>query len=270
MATLESGLYNLGWLDQFAAGNTTAHRLDPRAKVVTTFVFLVCVVSFGKYDLAGLAPFVLYPIVLASMSGMPGRELGKRLAVAAPFALAVGVFNPLLDRTVIATLGPIEITAGWISYASIVTRFLLTASAALLLVGTTGMTNVCAAVERLGVPDIFATQLLLLYRYIFVLAEEGMRLSRARSLRSFDRRGLGPSVYANMLGHLLLRTLARARRVFEAMQCRGFDGRIRMNRPLKMTGLDWAFMLGWSAAFVLFRTVNVPLLLGGAVTTIAS
>ena len=47
------------------------------------------------------------------------------------------------------------------------------------------------ALERLGMPRIFAVQLLLLYRYIFVLMEEGIRMYRARQLRAFHGRGLG-------------------------------------------------------------------------------
>jgi len=270
MSTLESGLYRLGWLDEFSGRDTPMHRIDPRAKVLATVVFLVCVVSMDKYDLLALLPFVIFPIVLVSESGMPSRELWTRLAIAAPFALVVGIFNPFFDQAVVGTIGPITVTGGWVSYASIMVRFLLTTSAALMLIATTGMTGVCAGIERLGVPDVLSTQLLFLYRYIFVLAEEVMRLARARSLRSFDNRGMGIRVYGSILGHLLLRSVARAQRVFDAMQCRGFDGHVRTRSVLRMTSRDWTFLLGWSALFVVFRFVNVPLLLGGLVTKVIS
>ena len=79
-------------------------------------------------------------------------------------------------------------------------RFLLTASAALVLTATTSFNGVCLALERLRVPDVFVTQLLLLYRYIFVLADEALRMARARSLRAVGRRGMGLRVYAQILG----------------------------------------------------------------------
>lgn len=266
MSSLESGLYRLGWLDQFAREDTPVHRVDPRAKVVATVVFLVCVVSLGRYDLLALAPFMLFPIVLASESGMPARELAVRLAAVAPFAILVGAFNPLLDRAVIAHLGPVAISGGVLSWLSIIARFLLTTSAALMLVATTGMAGVCAGLERLGLPDVLSTQLLLLYRYIFVLTAEVLRLSQARSLRSFGRKGMGPGVYANMVGHLLVRTTDRAQRVYDAMRCRGFEGTVRSASTLRMRRSDWAFLLGWSAAFILFRAVNVPVLIGTLIT----
>ena len=117
--------------------------------------------------------------------------------------------------------------AGWVSYVSIMLRFMLTTAAALVLICTTGMNSVCMAIERLGAPDVFATQLLFLYRYIFVLAEEVLTMSRARSLRSFGSRGMGFRVYGQILGQLLLRTYARAQRIYNAMLCRGFDGHVR-------------------------------------------
>lgn len=270
MSTIESGLYDLGWLDQFSRGDTPVHRVDPRAKVLATLVFLVCIVSFGPYDLLGLAPFALFPIALASESAMPGRELWRRLAAVAPFALLVGALNPFFDREVVAQVGTLAISGGVLSWLSIIARFLLTTSAALILIGTTGMAAVCAGLERLGLPDTLSTQLLLLYRYLFVLAEEVMRMARARSLRSFGTRGMGPSVYASILGHLLVRTVARAQRVYDSMLCRGFDGRVRTMRTLRMNTSDWAFLIGWSASFVAFRMANVPLLVGNLITGVIS
>ena len=266
MSSVADGLYALGELDRLAARDSPIHRIDPRAKVITTLVFIVCVVSFGKYDLFAMVPFVVYPIVMASRGDVPYRVLWTRLLIAAPFAVVIGLFNPLLDQAVLGYIGGIAVTGGWLSFASIVVRFLLTVSAALLLVATTSFTGVCMALEKMGLPDIMSTQLLLLYRYIFVLGEEALRLWRARALRSFGQKGMGLRVYGQMLGSLLLRTYARATRVYEAMLSRGFDGHIRVQRALHFTGHDWLFVLGWSAVFLVLRFVNVPLVLGTFVT----
>ncbi len=270
MAGIESGLYQLGRLDQLAAQDSSVHRVDPRAKVVTTLVFIVCVVSYGKYEVLALLPFTIFPIVLASEGHVPFDWLGRRLLAAAPFAVFIGLFNPLIDRTLIGAIGGVEIAAGWFSFFSIILRFLLTTAGALVLIATTGMNSVCMAIERLGAPDVFAVQLLFLYRYIFVLADEALTMSRARSLRSFNGRGMGIRVYGQILGHLLLRTYARADRIYTAMLCRGFDGRIRVARGLDFTSRDAVFMLGWSTVFVLFRMYNVPLLVGRFVTGLVS
>jgi len=261
MRSMHEGLYELGRVDAFALQDTAVHRLDPRAKVLATAVFLLCVVSFQRYAVIPLAPFVLFPVMMAGAGRLPFSWLASRLLVAAPFALMVGMFNPLLDRAEVTILGA-TVAAGWISYLSIVARFALTTAAALALVGTTGMHGVCAALERMFVPDVFVVQLLFLYRYIFVLAEEGMRMSRARDLRSFGRRGRGLAVFGNILGHLLLRTFARAQRIHSAMQLRGFDGHVRSRRALRFGGRDAAFLAVWSALFVTLRLFDLPELLG--------
>jgi len=85
---------------------------------------------------------------------------------------------------------------------------------------------------------------------------------RARALRSFNGRGLGFGTYSSLLGHLLLRTLDRAQRLHLAMLSRGFDGEIRLLRPLHLHARGVGFFLGWSGFFVLLRTYNVSQLSG--------
>jgi cobalt/nickel transport system permease protein len=266
VSSVATGLSTLDRLDRLARQDTVVHRVDPRAKVVATAVFVVCVVSFDRYEVLALVPFALFPVVLAAEGGVPFGFLGRLLLAVSPFALLVGAFNPLLDRELVTIAGGVDIAGGWVSYASILLRFLLTASAALVLTATTSFAGVCLALEKLHVPDVLVTQLLLLYRYIFVLGDESLRMARARSLRAVGRRGTGLRVYAQMLGQLLLRTFARAGRVYLAMKCRGFDGRVRIARRLHLTAADVVFAAGWSAVFVLFRLVDVTTLIGELIT----
>ena len=269
MAKIESAFFDIETLDALAGRDTAVHRLDPQAKLVTTLVFIVAVASFGKYELSALLPFFLFPVSLIALGGLPAGYLAKKLLLAAPFAFFIGVFNPLLDREVLVNLGPLDISGGWISFASILLRFTLTVGAALILIATTSFPGVCMALEKLGAPKVFAVQLLLLYRYLFVLIDEGARLVRARALRSFGRRGMGMRIFGNLAGQLLLRTLDRAQRIHLAMLCRGFDGDIRMLRPSRIGPPEIVFTLGWSAAFVLMRFTNLPHLLGGLLTEFA-
>ena len=262
MSSVATGLSALDRLDRLARLESPVHRVDPRAKVITTAVFIVCVVSYGKYDLLGLLPFAIFPVVLATEGGLPLGFLGRLLLVVSPFALIMGAFNPLFDREIVAQVGAWSVTGGWVSYASIVLRFLLTAGAALVLTATTGFTGICLALEKLKVPDVLVTQLLLLFRYIFVLGDEAGRMGQARRLRSFGRRGMGWRIYGQMLGQLLLRAFARAQRIYLAMKSRGFDGQVRIARRLHFRTADLVFTLTWSAAFIVFRLVDVPLAVG--------
>jgi len=102
VSSVTTGLSALDRLDRLARLDTSIHRVDPRAKVIATAVFIVCVVSYGKYDLLGLLPFALFPVIMATEGGLPLGFLGRLLLVVSPFALVLGAFNPLFDREVVA------------------------------------------------------------------------------------------------------------------------------------------------------------------------
>jgi len=270
MASIDGALLDFKRLDRLAAGETALHRLDPRAKVLATLVFIVSVVSFGRYELSALIPFLIFPAVLVGVGDLPAGYLARKIALLCPFALAVGVLNPLLDRAVLVHLGPLAVSGGWISCASIVVRAALTVAAALVLVAVTGFPAICRAMERLGMPNAFAVQLIFLYRYIFVLTEEGGRAARARELRSFGNKGLGLNSYGSLLGTLLLRTWLRAERVHMAMLARGFAGSFPTRQEFRFGWAAFCYLLGWSTLFITLRLHNATQLLGSLVTGLFS
>lgn len=262
MSSVDVSLFDLGRLDRLARQGTAIHRLDPRVKLVATAVFLVCVVSYGKYEVAALLPYAVFPVALASAGKIPFGYLGKKILAVAPFAVLVGMFNPIIDQTVLWHWGPIAVTGGWVSFVAILLRFALTIGTALTLIAVTPFDDICLGLQRLGVPRVFALQLLLLHRYLFVLAEEAVRLVRARALRSFGHRGLGIRAYSSMIGQLLLRTLDRATRIHIAMRCRGFDGELRSPRRLRIGRPEVLFTLGWVGLFLVLRIWSLPQILG--------
>lgn len=266
MANIESSLLDIGRMDALSSMNTPIHRLDPRAKLLATALFILTVVSFNKYEITGLVPFFFYPLLLVSLGNLPPLFLLRKIAIVAPFAVFVGVFNPILDREIVISIGSYGVSGGWISFLSIMIKFVLTVGSVLILIASTGFNSVCMAIEKLGSPRAFAVQLLFLYRYIFVLAEEGSRMLMARSLRTFGKAKMGAGAFSAFAGYLLLRTLDRAHRIHLAMKSRGFDGNIRIMRRLKMGYAEWFFVLGWSVLFILMRIYNVPELLGGLIT----
>jgi cobalt/nickel transport system permease protein len=262
MGKIESSFFDIGHLDALSNQESPIHRLEPRAKVLTTLCFIIAVVSFTKYDLVGLMPFAVYPIALMSLGNIPFSYIGKKLLLASPFVLFLAIFNPILDRSPVMELGGVAISGGLVSFASIMLKYVLTVSAMLTLIACTGFDTICSALTRMGVPGVFTVQLLFVYRYIFVLGEEAGRMARARSLRSFGNKGMEMSAYSSMVGQLLLRTLERAQRIHLAMLCRGFDGEIRPVLSAKIRLPDLLFWGGWSALFVLLRLYNFPVWLG--------
>lgn len=266
MSNITNALLELKQLELLADGNTAIHRLHPLAKTVITFLFITMAVSFNRYELIALFPFFLFPIVMTTRSNLPCLFILKKVALFLPFVLLVGIFNPLFDRTPLLQFGSLTVSGGWISLFSLITRSILTVAAALILIGTTGFSACCQALQRIGIPQVFTTQLLLLYRYLFVLTEEAGRASLARELRSCGAKGQGINSYASLTGGLLLRTWGRAERIHGAMLARGFNGEFPQERIAGFGRADFSYCLAWSALFILFRFNNIPLLLGKLVT----
>jgi len=266
MNNIGKNSFDIGYMDTLASGDSALHRLDPRAKLIATFIFIVTVVSFDRYALAVLTPFFIFPIVLISLSGLPAGYLLKKVLIVSPFAILVGIFNPLMDRGILFHIGSLGISGGWVSFFSIILRFILTVTAALILISLTGFNAVCAGLIKLGVPKPFVIQLLFFYRYIFVLSDEAERMVRAGSFRAFHSGAIGFRTFIALLGNLLLRTLDRAERIYHAMCCRGFDGNIRIIRSMKITYQEIIFVFGWGALFIFLRYFNIPLKLGVFVT----
>jgi len=265
MAPAAESFLHFGTLDGLATGDSPIHRLDPRAKVLATCLFIVTVASYGRYEVAALAPFALFPAALMALGGIPVRYILGRVLAALPFVLLLGALNPLLDREPMTVLGPLRLSGGWVSFASILARFALTVGAALVLVATTSMDGVCLGLEKLGLPRAFTQQLAFLHRYAFVLGEESQRIRRARALRAFGRK-LSAKEFATLAGQLLLRAWDRARRIHVAMLSRGFTGHFPARRPLAWKARDVLFLAAWAAVFAALRTWNLPRLLGDLLT----
>jgi cobalt/nickel transport system permease protein len=256
MGKIAETFIDISDMEKLAGKDTFVHRLDPRCKILLTLFFTVTVVSFNRYEVVALLPFFAYPIFLLILAEIPVMYLSRKLLFVSFFALMLGIANPILDREILVHIGSWQISGGWVSFTSIMIRFSLTAGVALLLLTTTGMYNISKGLQKLGVPQVFVMQLFFLCRYLFVLTDETSRLVRARSARSFGKKGLGISVFNNMLSTLFMRSIDRAERIYIAMKCRGFDGAIRTTEKMQWSLTDTLFMLIWVLLFIFLRFIG--------------
>ena len=254
--------YNIGFLDQLSYKNTFVHRLDPRIKLLATLLFLFTVISFSKYEIVALLPFFLYPVLLMTIGEIPLLFIIKKVMLVSPFAIFVGIFNPLLDSGKVVLLHGLTISAGWFSFFSILIKFTLTVSTALLLIATTSFPGICHALRQLGVPSLFVSQLLFLYRYIFVLMEETIRIVRARNMRSYGQRGKSIKIFVRIVGILFIRTVERAERVYFAMLSRGFNGDMPTLKRFHIKSSDLVFAVSVAVFLYFFRFYPATEILG--------
>jgi cobalt/nickel transport system permease protein len=262
MRTLIERLLLFRALDDSARGHSILHRLHPLAKLLVTLFFLVSLLSFGKREVVRVFPLVLYPAACLSLAELSTAPLAGLLALAAPPILCLGALNPLFDRAPVP-FGNAFIPGGWLVFASLSLKGFLSVTAAYILAATTGAGPLFGSLGRLGLPRILCVQFSLVYRYLSLLMEEAARILKAHSLRAGGRRGVEPRLWGPLLGQLLIRTWARAERVYGAMLLRGFDGKYRAGPRRRFGAADLAFVAAAAAFFATARLVDLPALAGG-------
>ena len=97
-----------------------------------------------------------------------------------------------------------------------------------------------------------------MYRYIFILVDEVMRMTRARDSRSFGGRWLRQiGTVGNMIGVLFIRSYERGERVYAAMMARGFDGHSRTLERLHFSRVDAYFITSLGLALIFISLFNL-------------
>ena len=265
MNKVERALRELGEMDRLADGRSWVHRRDSLAKLAVTVAYIAVVVSYDKYDWRRLAVMVLWPALLFQLSGVPVSTCFRKLRFVLPLVLAVGLFNPLFDKAPRLVVADVAVSGGVISMATLMVKGVLCLSASFLLMATTSIDALCAALRRVRVPGTLVTLLLLTFRYVGVLMEELAVMTEAYQLRAPGQRGIHVSAWGSFLGQLLLRSMDRAEELYASMRLRGFHGEFYYAGTRRPDLWDWAYAVGCVGAFLLVRRYDVAGLLGGLV-----
>ena len=222
MSDISARLHELRALDNLAGGRTVIHRLHPLTKLLSAFVFIVLVASYGRYDFVRLTPYLFYPFVMMALAELPYKLLLSRVLIALPFCLFAGIANVIFDTETAFSIAGITISWGVLSLATILLKMYLCVMAALLLVAATPFAELTAQLRRLHIPAALVVVFEMTFRYIGVLLEEAFSMITAYKLRSGNKKGVEMRHMGSLVGQLLLRGFDRAERVYAAMGCRGY------------------------------------------------
>ena len=265
MNKMQKALAELSEMDELAAMRSPVHRLHPGAKLITTIAYIMITLSFGKYDLPGLVPMVLWPAMMFSLSGVKVRTCFYKLRIVLPLVMAVGLFNPFFDRQTILTIGNIAISGGVISMITLMLKGVFSLMASFLLMATTKIDSLCAALRKLHVPAMLVSLLQLTYRYVGVMTEELAVMTDAYHLRAPGQKGIHISAWGSFLGQLLLRSMDRAQELFSSMMLRGYHEHFHYADIDRFKARDAVFMVICILFFLLLRYGNIAQLIGGMV-----
>ena len=223
MSDLSARAHELRALENLASGQTVIHRLHPLAKLLSTFIFIVVIVTFGRYDFIRLAPYLFYPFIMMALAELPYKLLLSRVLIALPFCIFAGISNVIFDTSTAFTFGGVPVSLGVVSLGTIILKMYLCVMAALLLAATTPFTELTTQLRRLHVPMVFVMVFEMTFRYVGVLLEEVHSMTTAYKLRSGNKKALDMRYMGSFVGQILLRGFDRAERVHAAMCCRGYS-----------------------------------------------
>lgn len=244
-------------IGQYFPGDSMVHRLDPRIKIVLTFVLIISLFIASNFKGYGIcALFVLVQLVL---SRVPVKHVFKGLRPLLIILLLTIFINMLMvEGKVIYSLGPFGITReGLMQAGRMATRLILLVMGASLLTLTTspialtdGIEKLLNPFRRLGLPaHELAMMMTIALRFIPTLLDETDRIMKAQMARGADfesgnllrrAKNLVP-----LLVPLFISAFRRADELALAMESRcyrGGKGRTRL-KVLHMAGRDYVALL---------------------------
>lgn len=254
---LEKAITDLKTYQQPAECVSIITGLDPAAIILVTVSYLICLLSIPLLSPDRLIWLAAYPIVLSPLAGQTYSSLFLKSLIVLPVLVAIGIFNPFIDRKIAFMIGTVAVSTGWVTFISILIRGLLAMQALLLMIRISGLREICGSLGRLGLPKVLTTQILLLYRFFGVLLEEAVTIQRSAISRGYGHKAFPLKLWTRMIGSLMLRSLDRAKRIHNAMLSRGFDGTFPTIKRNKWKLKDTVFCVVCLSLIIFLRTVDL-------------
>jgi cobalt/nickel transport system permease protein len=224
------------FIDRYSALDSPLHLLEPRSKLLAFVALIVAVLCIPANQGSLFFVYFFAVAILMGISQVPLNYIMGRTLVILPFIVLASLAAPW---------------KGLHGLAILFIRAILCLLLLILLTNTTRFIELLRGMRKLGCPEILVMNLSFLYRYLFVLTEEAMRMKQARDCRRVGRAPFREElkILSSMLGTLLIRSFERAERMYSAMLSRGFSGEFQVYSPRKFSWRDLLFLTG-AALFV--------------------
>ncbi len=247
-------------VERHARLDSPLHRVDARAKIAAFLALTVISVSTPPSAFLAFAGYGAILAVASVASRLPWIYLLRRSLVILPFVAMVGVSLPFFDGPhasggyTLGVGGPRIPYSGLLVFWNVAVKSVIGVLSVALLTGTTPLADLLHGAERMGLPRAFTMTVGFAYRYVFVLADEALRMKHARDARGYGGRWLWRAgVVGQIIGTLFLRTWARAERIHLAMLARGFEGRLPARTSAPMCAKDYGFVAAMACLAVAVR-----------------
>lgn len=252
------------FLDPYRPGSSPVHNLDPRIKFILAigFILTTTLMPAGSWPIFILLLSVI--IAVEILSGIGILYTLKRSMLSLPFILAAVPLLFTVKGEILFSIptGLFTLTVyapGFIRFLSIALKSWISIQTAVVLAATTEFPQLLLAMRAVKLPRLLVAIFGMMWRYLFVLVDEALRMMRARTARSGqlddpDYKAGGSiawrgRVTGGMAGSLFIRSFERSDRIYTAMLSRGYDGEIRSFPLPGISPKNWA-VLGFGCGFL--------------------
>lgn len=228
-------------------------QLDPRARVLATVIFALTVVFSKTLWLPFLGLLLAFGFALSASLNV--RRTLRRMIAMDMFIVVMIIMLPftMTGDAMFHVLGFAASKQGFIHAIGIALKANAVVLTLLALVGTLEANTLGHTLARLKVPEKLVHLLLFTVRYLDVVSREYRRMRKAMKARAFTPRNNLHTwrSFGYLVGMLLVRSLERSERIFAAMKCRGYCGKLYLIHSMQWQHRD-SVLLASMIAFALF------------------
>ncbi|MCX7770393.1 MAG: cobalt ECF transporter T component CbiQ [Proteobacteria bacterium] len=206
------------------SNNSFLRKLSPYTKVFLTFVYLILnlLITSHFYFI-----FIIFVFLMYFISNIPFRYTKRPIFIALITSIVISLAklhflkkgNPII---LIIDFYPESLFLAIIIGLKIFTGVLLI----IIFISTTTIQEMMSVFKKIKAPDTFIDIFMIIFKYIFVLNDESVRMRNAQMVRlgyNGFRRSL--ESFGNLIGMVILRGISRCNNMSDALFLRGYKGK---------------------------------------------
>jgi len=209
------------------------YQIQPVLKVICTF-FIVVLLSFSQ-KIIFVAIILVYS--LCSLSLMRANQILSILKIS--FWVSLFTFLILLP-------------SNQYSIIMITAKVFATVTMINILSHSTKWSAITGSFKFFHVPDIFILVLDITIKYIVMLGNDTLQLIYALKLRSVGKNRNKYQSMSGIAGNLFMKSVEMSKEIYDAMECRGFNGKYRTVEKSRLLFLDYFYIIIHIGILILF------------------
>lgn len=222
MNNAQERLQKLTVFEELAGRDILLNNISPVIKIIVAAVFIVLLISIGKYDIAHSLLITSFICFLLPISPVKIKSILKMLFYLSPFILLLIGFNPLFDEKIIR-IGDYNVPGGYVSAVTTLLKFVNTTIISILIVSSTSFYKLASSFRFFRIPKYLVIQFMVMYRFIFIFLYDIIQSIQAVQSRGFSSGKISWRNMKAIISAFFVKSVLRGEEVYNSMLSRGFE-----------------------------------------------